>query len=130
MKHILFKIIFIVSTLLLMQGCATHANFVKRYDSWVGHDINHLMKDIGYPDSTYILPNKNKVYVYAGSKIYSIPSMPVMGYGYGGYYGGYGMYGYGYGNDIIQKSCKLFLETNKKDIIIKWESRGNACTSY
>jgi len=28
--------------------------------------------------------------------------------------GGYGMYGYGYGNDIIQKSRKLFLETNKR----------------
>ena len=122
-----FKIIFIVSTILLIQGCATHENFVKRYDSWIGHNINHLMQDIGYPDSTYILPNKNKVYVYRQSKIYSISYMPMMGYGYGG---GYGMYGYGYGNDIIQKSCKLFLETNKKGIIVKWGSRGNHCTSY
>ncbi|WP_415407846.1 hypothetical protein ACLHDG_04765 [Sulfurovum sp. CS9] len=128
--HHLLKIILLVSSILFMQGCATHENFVKRYDSWVGHNINHLMKEIGYPDSTYILPNKNKVYVYARSRIYSVPSMHMMGYGYGGYYGGYGMYGYGYGNDIIQKSCKLFLETNKKGIIIKWGSRGNHCTSY
>lgn len=124
-----FKIILIVSTIILIQGCATHANFVKRYDSWVGHDINHLMQEIGYPDDTYILPNKNKVYVYAKSRIYSIPSMS-MGYGYyGGYYRGY--YGmYGYENDIVQRSCKLFLETNKKGIIVKWGSRGNHCTSY
>jgi len=115
------KLTLLIGAILLMQGCATHENFVKRYDSWIGHNINHLMQDIGYPDSTYILPNKNKVYVYRQSKIYSISYMPMMGYG---------MYGYGYGNDIIQKSCKLFLETNKKGIIVKWGSRGNYCTSY
>ena len=85
------------------------------------------MQEIGYPDSTYILPNKNKVYVYARSRIYSLPSMPMMS---DGYYGSYGMYGYGYGNDIIQKTCKLFLETNKKGIIVKWGSRGNHCILY
>jgi hypothetical protein len=124
----LFKLTLLASALLLIQGCATHQNFVKRYDSWVGHDINHLMKEIGYPDSTYILPNKNKVYVYERSRVYSLPSTPMMGYGYGGYYGGY--YGmYGYGNDVIQDTCKLFLETNKKGIIVKWGSRGNHCIS-
>ncbi len=127
----ILKIILFISAILLIQGCATHENFVKRYNSWVGHDINHLMQEIGYPDDTYILPNKNKVYVYAKSRIYSMPSMHMMDYGYGGYYRGYyGMYGYGYGNDIVQRSCKLFLETNKKGIIIKWGSRGNHCTSY
>jgi len=125
----LLKLTLLVSAVLLMQGCATRENFVQRYDSWLGYDINQLMQEIGYPDGTYVLPNKNKVYVYEKSRIYSIPSMPMMGYGYGGYYGGYGMYGYGYGNDIIQKSCKLFLETNKKGIIVKWGSRGNACVS-
>ena len=129
--HKLLKLIFLITALILLEGCATHENFVKRYESWVGHDINHLMKEIGYPDDTYILANKNKVYVYAQSRIYSVPSMHnMMGYGYGGYYRGYGMYGYGYGNDMIEKSCKLFLETNKKGIIVKWGSRGNHCLSY
>ena len=127
----LFKITLLAGAILLMQGCATHENFVKRYDSWIGHNINHLMQEIGYPDGTYILPNKNKVYIYAKSRVYSVPSMHhIMGYGYGGYYGGYGMYGYGNGNDIVQRSCKLFLETNKKGIIVKWGSRGNYCTSH
>ena len=126
----LFKFTFLIGAIFLIQGCATHENFVKRYNSWIGHDIKYLIEDVGYPDSTYILPNKNKVYVYAKSRMYTVTSMPMMGYGYGGYYGGYGMYGYGYGTDIIQKSCKLFLETNKKGIIVKWGSRGNYCTSY
>ena len=123
----LFIITFLTSVILLIQGCVTNENYVKRYDGWIGHNINHLMREIGYPDSIYILPNKNKVYVYEKSRVYSLPSMYMMDYGYGRYYGGYGMYGYGYGSDIVQRTCKLFLETNKKGIIVKWGSRGNHC---
>ena len=132
MKYFL-KLSLLGITVLLLQGCATHQNFVNRYNSWVGKDINNLVTQIGYPDSTYVLPNKNKVYVYEKSRVYSYPSMPMMGYGgYYGYYGGYGGYGgYGYGmmysSEVVQKSCKLFLETNKKGIIVKWGSRGNHC---
>jgi hypothetical protein len=123
------KLSLITLSILLMSGCASHQKFVNKYNAWLGKDINHLIQQIGYPDSTYVLPNKNKVYVYARSRIYSIPSMPMYGYGYGGYYGGY--YGmYGYGNDIVQKTCKLYLETNKKGIIVKWGSRGNSCVSH
>jgi hypothetical protein len=49
----------------------------------------------------------------------------MMGYGYGG---AYGMFGYG-GSEIVQESCKLFIETNKKGNILKWGSRGNHCVS-
>ena len=126
MKNILRSSLFLVAVL-LMQGCATHQNFVNKYNSWVGQDINALIKQIGYPDSTYVLPNKNKVYVYERSRIYSYPTMS-MGYGYWPYYyGGHGMVGYG--TDIVQKTCKLFLETNKKGIIVKWGSSGNDCVS-
>jgi len=124
----LLKTSFIFLVLLLMQGCATHENFVKKYDSWVGKDINQLIVKVGYPDSTYVLPNKNTVYVYARSRVYSVPSMPMMGYGYGGYYyGGYGMFGYG--SDVVHETCKLYLETDKKGIIVKWGSSGNHCVS-
>lgn len=127
MKNIL-KFILLTTMLLAMQGCATHAKFIKKYDAWVGQGISSLITQIGYPDSTFTLPNKNKVYVYERSRVYSLPS-PVMslGYGYGGLYGSYGLFGYG--NDVIQESCKLFIETNKKDIVTKWGSRGNHCVS-
>jgi len=128
MKYFL-KLSLLGITLLIFKGCATHENFVNRYNSWVGKDINNLVAQIGYPDSTYVLPNKNKVYVYEESRVYSYPSMPMMGYGYGysGYYGGYGYGGMMYSSEVVQKSCKLFLETNKKGIIVKWGSRGNHC---
>lgn len=126
MKNIL-RLILVTMSLLLVQGCATHSKFVKKYDSWVGQNISHLIAKIGYPDSTFVLPNKNKVYVYERSRLYSIPSMPIMGYGFGGYYGGFGMFGYG--SDVVQETCKLFMETNKKGSIVKWGSRGNNCVS-
>ena len=122
--HKLLKTSLLGVSLLLMQGCATHANFVQKYNSWMGHNISYLVSQIGYPDSTYILPNKNKVYVYERSRIYSIPSMPMFGYGY---YDGYGMFGYD--NEVIQETCKLFIETNKKGTIVRWGSRGNHCVS-
>ena len=126
MKYFLKTSLFVMAVL-FMQGCATHQNFVTKYNAWVGQDIKDLIQKIGYPDSTYVLPNKNKVYVYERSRVYSYPSM-AMGYGgYGGHYRGYGMFGYG--TDVVQKTCKLYLETNKKGIIVKWGSRGNACVS-
>ena len=121
------KLSLVSIAIMLIQGCASHQKFVNKYNAWMGKDINHLIQQIGYPDSTYVLPNRNKVYVYERSRVYSIPSMPMYGYGYGGYYGGYGMVGYG--SDIVQKTCKLYLETNKKGIIVKWGSRGNSCLS-
>ncbi len=68
MKYFL-KLSLLGITLLLFQGCASHENFVNRYNSWVGKDINKLVAQIGYPDSTYVLPNKNKVYVYEKSRV-------------------------------------------------------------
>jgi len=124
---IFLKASLLVIMVVLMQGCATHQKFVNKYDGWVGQDINHLVEKIGYPDSTYILPNKNKVYVYERSKVYSYPSMSLGYGGYGRYYGGYGMYSYG--NDIVHETCKLYLETDKQGIIVQWGSRGNACVS-
>lgn len=123
--------------ILSFQGCATQANFINKYNSWVGYNIKHLIAQIGYPDSTYILSNKNKVYVYDRSRIYSMPTMmPMMGgwgmggmgmgWGMGGFHPGWGM-GMGIQNQVIQETCKLFLETNKKGIIVKWGSRGNHC---
>ena len=126
MKNLL-KSTVVISALLFMKGCATHQNFVNKYNAWVGQNINNLITKIGYPDSTYTLPNKNTVKVYERSTIYSYPTMN-MGYFYGPYHRGY--YGmYGYETEVVQRTCKIYFETNRKDIIVKWGSRGNACVS-
>jgi hypothetical protein len=128
MMNKILKLTLVTASLLLMQGCATHEKFVQKYDTWVGKNVSKLIAKIGYPDSTFILPSKNKVYVYEKSRVYTVPSFSMMGYGYGGHYGSYGMFGYG-SNEVMQESCKLFIETKKKGIIVKWGSRGNNCVS-
>ena len=122
----MLKITFIGVVAVLISGCASHEKFALKYDSWLGKNISQLINQIGYPDRTFSLPNKNKVYVYERSRMYSIPSFPMMGYGGG--YGAYAMFGYG-GSELIQETCKLFIEANKKGNILKWASRGNHCVS-
>jgi len=125
MKKKYLQLVILTLSLLLFSGCATQAKFAQRYNSWIGKNIANFIQAQGYPDRTFTLPNEHKVYVYEESRIVSYPSM---GFGYGGYYGGgYGMFGYG--TDIEQRVCKLFIETDKKGKIIKWGSRGNACIS-
>ena len=122
---IITKIALATVSLFMFAGCASSANFVHKYNSWVGKDINVFISKVGYPDRTYTLPNKNRIYMYEESKIESYPSMTI---GYGGFYGP--MYGgMSYGSDISQKTCKLFLEVNRQNKIIKWSSRGNNCVS-
>lgn len=124
-----YKYTLIIIGLLFIQGCANHTNFVKKYDGWVGKNITQLIGKIGYPDSTFLLPNKNKVYVYEKNNIQTAPSTSIS-YGYGGgYYGNYGMFGLNYGTSFRRDTCKLFVETNKKGKILKWGSRGNHCVS-
>jgi hypothetical protein len=120
------KTIFIAFSILLFSGCASHEKFVQRYNSWVGQDINTFIHTVGYPDTTYKLPNHNTVYVYARTRLVTYPSMA---FGFGGY--GY-PFGYGIGYDMADvelKQCKLYLEVNRKGKIIHWASRGNSCIS-
>ena len=119
----MMKLTFVMIGLLIVSGCATHQKFVQKFDGWIGKDINTFIAQIGYPDSTFVLPNKNKVYVYERSRVDSVPTGPVMGYGYYGY----GVVGYNY--QTVTTTCKLFIETDKKDKIVKWGHRGK-CLSY
>jgi len=121
----LLKAGLIGAALLLVSGCASHENFVKTYNSWVGQSINTFTAQVGYPDSTYKLSNGNEVYVYEKTRVYSSPTFtPAFGYGPWGYYGGMGV---AYGTDVNYETCKLFLEVNKKGTIVKWGYRGNSC---
>lgn len=119
----MIKLVFVLVGILMLSGCATHQKFVQKFDSWVGKDINSFISEVGYPDSTFELPNKNKVYVYERSRVDHVPTRPMIGYGYYGY----GVVGYHY--ETVTSTCKLFIETNKKDKIVKWGHRGK-CLSY
>ena len=123
--RIFYRTVIFTLAVIALNSCASHENFVNKYNSWVGKDINTFISQVGYPDRTYKLPNKNSVYVYEESRIQSYPTMTV---GYGGFYGPY-YGGMSYGTDIQQETCKLFLEVNRQHRIIRWSSRGNNCVS-
>ena len=123
------QLLIISSTLLLFIGCASNAKFVEKYNRWRGANIAHLTAQMGYPDNTFTLPNGNRVYIYEESRLYTYPS-PMLGFSFGRY--SYGRYDYGmysYGNDVVQEKCKLYVETDKKGIIVNWSSKGNHCVS-
>ncbi|BAF72299.1 hypothetical protein [Sulfurovum sp. NBC37-1] len=120
------KAVLFANIVILFAGCASHEKFVQKYNSWVGQDIKTFIHAVGYPDTTYKLPNHNTVYVYARTRLVSYPSM---GIGFGGYGYPFG-YGIGYSTaDVDLKQCKLYLEVNKKGKIVNWSSRGNSCVS-
>jgi hypothetical protein len=125
MKSI-YNIVILGISVFILNSCASYSNFIEKYNGWVGKDINAFISQVGYPDRTYKLPgSRNTIYVYEESRIQSMPSMTI---GYGGFYGP--MYGgMSYGSDIEQKTCKLFLEVNKKHKIVRWSSRGNNCVA-
>ncbi|HQR74748.1 MAG TPA: hypothetical protein PLH07_08870, partial [Sulfurovum sp.] len=50
--------------------------------------------------------------------------------GFFGFFRGFNGYGmFAYGNDVVQESCNLYLETDLKGKIVMWGSRGNRCVS-
>lgn len=131
-KHIMLSIL-AAMLVMALSACATHQNFVKKHNAWVGKDISSFIDTIGHPDKIYTLPTKNTVYVYRESRIRSSPGMMMGPWGWGGGmmggpWGGWGG-GMMMGNDIQQQTCKLFLEVNKKHKIVRWSSRGNNCVS-
>ncbi len=131
MRKIIF-FLFATVIAMLLSGCATHENFVKQHNEWIGKSINDFITQAGYPDNSYEIPNGNKVYVYTKSRDY-IFARHTIGYSYfgrrGGYLGGF-PWGPGFnGYDIVTQTCILYMEVNKKGIIAKWGSKGNDCVA-
>lgn len=122
------KILLLLLTVVLISGCATHAKFVERNNSWIGKNISLLIKEIGYPDTTYSLPGNHKIYVYEKSRIYSQRSSHTLSYTYGyGYY--FNPYNFAQYNEVTEDKCKTFFETDSKGKILLWKARGNHCVS-
>lgn len=133
-KSIFFALAIAIAITILLGGCATNENFIKQHNEWIGKNINDFIAKAGYPDNSYEIPNGNKVYVYnkTSQYIYAEPTMNFGGYfgrrmGRNGYIGGY-PFGSGFGRyDVITETCTLYMEVDKKGIIVKWGSKGNNC---
>jgi hypothetical protein len=100
--------------LLLGTGCATTAQYERNLQSWLGHDVNHLISKWGPPSSDFALSNGNKIYTWVdhGANISYANYSP-------------------YANTAIgftsPTSCKTSFTIDQNGRIIEWRYEGNNC---
>ena len=124
------NIIFVIVLLSVVVGCATHHSSdeadEKKYrvmlDTWIGAPVAALVERGGYPDSQFLAPNGNMVYVYSRSMNETTP-MTARTYRYD-YLPNTTMYS---GGETITYWCKTFFEVGKDEKIIRWSLKGNLC---
>jgi hypothetical protein len=106
---------------LLLVACATRARMEENLRALVGHDVNTLSAEFGYPIDTLTAPNGNKVYVYERRTSYTTPPT-------------YQTYGQGKESltvetegQTVESWCRIFFEVNEQSRIVQWRLEGNAC---
>ena len=97
----------------LAIGCKSPSSkYGETLQTWVGADINNLIRNGGPPTSTYNLPNGNMVYTWDRSSQGSM-AMPMAGGG------------------VIARgftvSCVTNMTADTSGTIVGWQFRGNAC---
>ena len=100
-------------------GCATtpKKSYMEIISAWNGRHIDRLIDRAGYPQSSFIAPNGNKVYVYSTTSTHTSPIMttPV------------GNYLMTFGGHQKTDYCNTFFETDNNGIIVKCSYKGNLC---
>lgn len=110
---------------LLIFGCATTENFDTYHNSTIGRPVQWVMEVWGYPQSSFVGPSGNKVYVFSRSKqgSYTTPQstyIDVIGNTatattYGGNTRNY------------TNSCTVWVEVDSAEVVRSWRRQGNAC---
>lgn len=123
-----FKIILIALMGLILSSCATTKNLEDNLQQTVGRNINDVINDEGYPSGSFTMPNGNKVYIYSKSGNYTMPTTTSSTYNMHGN----SIYGTSttIGGQTINFWCRVYIETNKNNIVTKWRWEGNHCSAY
>ena len=122
----------VVSSILLLSGCATEANYAAAVYSWRGASQDSLYTVWGYPNHVWSLGNGHKLLVYkyedkgVNPTYYTPGSTSVKTYpdGYtrvrttSGSYSGGGSYNY---------HCLTTFEISRKGYVLNASFRGNSC---
>jgi hypothetical protein len=123
----------IITSILLLSGCATTKQYKTKLNSWNNQNINQFVSAWGYPDSTMKMPNGNTVYIYKTNQTTHFPEYKTGGYTTVQTSGsnttitqvpsvstGGGTYNY---------KCTTWVEFNKNNIITRTSFRGNSCVA-
>ena len=125
----------IISFFLILSSCATTANYEKVLASWIGSDVDSLVKVWGPPQGSYTLSDGSLIIEYSNQ------SNMIMG----GYTYNKPQTNYHYGNGYISTTttytqhttpvynvnlwCKTIFTSDPNGIITSWKHEGNNCVS-
>ncbi|MFA6185868.1 MAG: hypothetical protein WC770_01470 [Phycisphaerae bacterium] len=105
------------------QGKLMRLKKVSKYEaklnSWIGVDVNNLIASWGYPESSFVAPNGNKVYVYSQSSSYTKPMVTNIN--------PYTHSAITYGGKTVEHWCNTYIEADNTGRIIKCTWKGNHC---
>ena len=93
---------------MLFWGCATSWGYEKILKTWVGHDVNELIRDWGPPADVTKLPDGSMMYTWwfdGGALEKSI----------------------GKKAKAVNRYCKTTFAVNNQSVIQTWRWEGNAC---
>lgn len=128
MKH---KIYLIIMLCFFFCSCVAQNNYKQVCQSWVGHDINDLIRAWGYPQRTNTMPNGNMVYTYHKSNtetdpVFTLPGQTTYNKVGNTVYKREGM-GMTVGGDTVTYYCVTSFETTPSGSIVFWRYEGNRC---
>ncbi|MCB2182459.1 MAG: hypothetical protein KQH63_10565 [Desulfobulbaceae bacterium] len=134
MKYATFFMAFISCVLLV--SCAsldTSSNepYKRVCQSWMGHNINELIRSWGYPQRKDSMPNGNTLYTYdkrsvEQTPVVTSPGVTTYNKAYGTVYK-YQSPGITTGGDIVTYYCITSFEVDGNGKIVFWRFEGNSC---
>lgn len=134
MKH---KINLLIMLGVFLCSCAslntvTQDRYKQVCQSWMGHNINELIRAWGYPPQrTNNMPNGNTVYTYHKSAtertpVVTLPGTTTYNKIYDTVYKHEGL-GMSVGGDTVTYYCITSFETDPNGTIVFWRFEGNSC---
>jgi hypothetical protein len=121
------KALILVVIAFVITGCATHENYKKILDTWVGQSEADLIRSWGVPINSYDAGG-NTFLVYQTTRQYTTQGQPstYSTYNVGNTY--YTQEHKGYSSQSYERSCVTTFEL-LYGTIISWRSQGNDCTA-
>ena len=129
-------LIFILILVIFLSSCAINTAARREQhrailQTWLGHDVNELIRNWGYPQQISNMPNGNKLVVYQFISQYQNPVVMLPQNTRYSIYGNrvYQNQGPGFavGGDVVTNYCTINFEVNSDGKIIYFLSKGNAC---
>lgn len=104
------KVMFSLSLVAILSGCATAEKYDKNVSKWIGYNINQLVAEWGIPAKTMDMPNGGKIYQYSTNE-------EAVAYAQN--------YGYGSIASVSNQSCETTITADSYGTIRAYSWRGN-----